>query len=140
MTVRITEAELARDIHAVPAKVQEGVEVIVEQDHRPLAVIKTPQGPGRKMEHGYYGANTAELKRKRRDYLDAVLAAIPVEPFTKDMAQTPARINGEAKRAGRVIPFPELRIGATALQLGHAVGTRNLRHFRMIPGPDVIQL
>jgi hypothetical protein len=31
MTVRITEAELARDIHAVLARVQEGVEVIVEQ-------------------------------------------------------------------------------------------------------------
>ncbi|MGO9254764.1 MAG: hypothetical protein ACLQU1_00450 [Bryobacteraceae bacterium] len=46
-TVRITEAELARDLHAVLAKVQEGVEVIVEQDHRPVAVIKTPQGPGR---------------------------------------------------------------------------------------------
>jgi antitoxin (DNA-binding transcriptional repressor) of toxin-antitoxin stability system len=46
-TVRITEAELARDIHAVLAKVQEGVEVIVEQDHRPVAVIKTPRGPGR---------------------------------------------------------------------------------------------
>jgi hypothetical protein len=25
------------------------VEVIVEQDHRPLATIKTPQGPGRKI-------------------------------------------------------------------------------------------
>jgi antitoxin (DNA-binding transcriptional repressor) of toxin-antitoxin stability system len=48
-TVRITEAELARDIHAVLAQVQEGVEVIVEQDHRPVAVIKTPQGPGRKI-------------------------------------------------------------------------------------------
>lgn len=47
MTVRITEAELARDIHAVLARVQEGVEVIVEQDHRPVAVIKTPQGTGR---------------------------------------------------------------------------------------------
>jgi hypothetical protein len=48
-TVRITEAELGRDIHAVLAKVQEGVEVIVEQDHRPVAVIKTTQGPGRKI-------------------------------------------------------------------------------------------
>ena len=46
-TVRITEAELARDIHAVLAKVQEGVEVIVEQDHRPVAVIRTPRRSGR---------------------------------------------------------------------------------------------
>jgi hypothetical protein len=30
-TVRISESELARDLHAVLAKVQSGVEVIVEQ-------------------------------------------------------------------------------------------------------------
>jgi antitoxin (DNA-binding transcriptional repressor) of toxin-antitoxin stability system len=47
MTVRITEAELARDTHAVLAKVREGVEVIVEQDHCPVAVIKTPKRAGR---------------------------------------------------------------------------------------------
>ena len=46
-TLRITEAELARDIHAVLAKVQEGAEVIVEQDHRPVAVIRTPLAKGR---------------------------------------------------------------------------------------------
>ena len=48
-TLRITEAELSRDIHAVLAQVREGAEVIVEQDHRPVAVIKTPQSPGRKI-------------------------------------------------------------------------------------------
>jgi antitoxin (DNA-binding transcriptional repressor) of toxin-antitoxin stability system len=48
-TVHITEAELAHDIHAVLAKVQEGVEVIVEQNHRPVAVIRMPEGPGRKI-------------------------------------------------------------------------------------------
>src|SRR5512141_2636223 len=48
-TLRITEAELARDLAGVLAKVREGLEVIVEQDHRPVAVIKTPQGPGRKL-------------------------------------------------------------------------------------------
>lgn len=41
MTLRLTEAELARDIHAVLARVrEEGLDVIVEQDHRPVAVIK----------------------------------------------------------------------------------------------------
>ena len=46
-TLRITEAELARDIHAVLAKVQTGVEVIVEQDHRTVATIKPPTRSGR---------------------------------------------------------------------------------------------
>lgn len=46
-TLRITEAELARDVHAVLSKVQEGMEVIVEEDHRPVAVIRTPIPQGR---------------------------------------------------------------------------------------------
>lgn len=46
-TVRITEAELARDLHAVLAKVRAGSEVIVEQEDRPVAVIRRPAGPGR---------------------------------------------------------------------------------------------
>lgn len=46
-TLRITEAELARDIHAVLAKVQEGMEVVVEQDHRAVATIRLPMRSGR---------------------------------------------------------------------------------------------
>jgi hypothetical protein len=34
-TVRMSESELARDLHAVLAQVQQGVEVVIEQDHRP---------------------------------------------------------------------------------------------------------
>ena len=61
-TVRITEAELVRDIRAVLAQVQEGVEVIVEQDHRPVALIKTPQGPGRKLSECIALAKAYEAK------------------------------------------------------------------------------
>jgi antitoxin (DNA-binding transcriptional repressor) of toxin-antitoxin stability system len=41
-TLRITEAELARDVYAILAKVQQGVEVVVERDNRPVAMIRTP--------------------------------------------------------------------------------------------------
>ena len=43
----MTEAELARDLHAVLARVQQGIEVIVEENHRPVAVIKPSQPAGR---------------------------------------------------------------------------------------------
>ena len=47
-TLRITEAELARDVRAVLAKVEDGSEVIIEQeDHRPVAVIRSPYRSGR---------------------------------------------------------------------------------------------
>ncbi len=49
MTLRITEAELARDIPGVLAKVQQGVEVVIEQDSRPVAVLKAPMVKGRKI-------------------------------------------------------------------------------------------
>lgn len=46
-SMRITEADLARDLHAVLAKVQQGVEVVIEQDHRPVAILRPPQRSGR---------------------------------------------------------------------------------------------
>src|SRR5437764_1157041 len=80
------------------------------------------------LEHGLHRANTVELMRRRRDYLNIVFAAIPVEPFSREMAQAAAKIDAEAKRIGLVIPFADLLIGSTALHFGYAVGTRNLRH------------
>jgi len=77
MTVRITEAELASDIHGVLAKVQEGVEVIVEQDHRPVAVIKTPQGPGRTI------SECIALARAYEEKLG--YAPVPDPDFAKDV-------------------------------------------------------
>jgi antitoxin (DNA-binding transcriptional repressor) of toxin-antitoxin stability system len=45
--IRITEAELAEDLHGVVDKVQQGVEILVEQDDRPVAVIRSPLPKGR---------------------------------------------------------------------------------------------
>ena len=47
MTMHMTEAELARDVHAVLEKVRQGVEVVIERDNRPVAVLKPPQVKGR---------------------------------------------------------------------------------------------
>lgn len=49
-TVRITEAELARDVRAVLEKIEWGNEVIIErEDHHPVAVMKQPRIVGRKI-------------------------------------------------------------------------------------------
>jgi antitoxin (DNA-binding transcriptional repressor) of toxin-antitoxin stability system len=74
-TVRITEAELAHDVHAVLEKVREGVEVIVEQDHRPVAVIKTPQAPGRKISECIALAKAHEQETGQAPTLDPDFAA-----------------------------------------------------------------
>jgi antitoxin (DNA-binding transcriptional repressor) of toxin-antitoxin stability system len=49
ITVRMTEAELARDVHAVLEKVRQGMEVVIEQDSCPVAVLKAPRVNGRKI-------------------------------------------------------------------------------------------
>jgi predicted nucleic acid-binding protein len=92
------------------------------------------------LEHGMHRTQTAEQARKRREYLDTVFAAIPVEPFTREMGQLAAKVDAEARQLGRTIPFADLLIGAAALHFGYAVGTRNLRHFQMVSNLAVIQL
>lgn len=45
--LHMTEGELARDLHAVLEKVRQGVEVVVEQDLQPVAIIRPPKRSGR---------------------------------------------------------------------------------------------
>ncbi len=56
------------------------------------------------------------------------------------MAQIAAKADAEARQLGRMIPFADLLIGATALHFGYSIGTRNLRHFQMVPNLSVIQI
>jgi len=41
--IHMTEAELARDLRSALAKVESGAEIVIERDHRPIAIIKTPK-------------------------------------------------------------------------------------------------
>ena len=50
MTLRLTAAELTRDLHAIIIQVRDGgLEVIVEEGEQAVAVIRAPEGPGRKL-------------------------------------------------------------------------------------------
>jgi len=48
--VRMTDAEVASNFAAVLEKLKQGAEVVVEQNHRPVAVIKPLTGPGRPID------------------------------------------------------------------------------------------
>jgi hypothetical protein len=80
MTLRITEAELVRDVRAVLDKIERGNEVIIErEDHRPLAVMKQPQPVGRKISECIALAKAYEEKLG--------YAPIPDEDFAKDVQE-----------------------------------------------------
>jgi antitoxin (DNA-binding transcriptional repressor) of toxin-antitoxin stability system len=81
--VHITEAEAARDFHAVLKRVREGTEVVIDEDDRPVAVIRTPQGPGRSLDEaiaiaeafeshlGYAPVPDADFARDVQEGIDA---------------------------------------------------------------------
>ena len=47
----MSESELARDLHPALARVREGTEIVIEQNDRPVAVLRPspPTHPGRKL-------------------------------------------------------------------------------------------
>ena len=92
------------------------------------------------LEHGWHRAVTPESALKRRQYIDELLSAIPTEPFTHEMGVLGARIDADLRKSGFTMPTSDLLPGITALYLGYDVGTRNVRHFRTIPGLNVIIL
>ena len=51
------------------------------------------------LEHGLHRASTTELAQKRRDYLDTVFAAIPVEPLTRRLGNRAGRTVGSINRS-----------------------------------------
>ena len=127
--------------------------IVAEREARPvsslLAALQQQHGENEivlssitvvELEHGLHRAQTAEQAQNRRNYLDTVFAAIPVESFSREMAQIAAKVDADARKTGKVIPFSDLLIGATALHHGYAVGTRNLRHFQMIPNLAVLSV
>ena len=77
--VHMTEAEVTKNFAAVLEKLRPGAEVVVEQDHSPVAIISPLKGPGRPIDecialtkaHGS-GATLEEIIAERKP-LDAAV-------------------------------------------------------------------
>lgn len=48
--VHMSEAEVAKNFAAALEKVRQGAEIVIEQDHHPVAVITPLKGPGRPID------------------------------------------------------------------------------------------
>lgn len=88
--------------------------------------------------HGLYRGDSDVRRQRRRNFLAAIVAELQVYAYTQEIAEIAGRIDGEQTARGNPIHFPDLLIGATAISLGFSVLTANERHFRLIPGLDVI--
>lgn len=85
-TVRMTDSDVANNFAAVLQKIREGIEVVVEQNHRPVALIRSPLPQGRLL------SECIALAEARGT------TAVPDDGFMKDVAE------GIAERSKPWIP------------------------------------
>ena len=88
--------------------------------------------------HGVERA-TAPHRAKREQYLQTVLAPLPIIPYTEQTAREHARIWAELEAAGKRIGYYDLIVAATALERGSDVATFNRKHFDLVSGLNVIE-
>lgn len=92
------------------------------------------------LAHGVYRANSIERSGRRRRFVDGLIAQVPIHPITERTAEIIARVDADQAARGINLPLADLIIGATAIELGYAVATRNLRDLNRIPGLRLVQL
>jgi len=88
----------------------------------------------------WHGVERAEGRQRatRERYLQAILAVLPIVPYTEAIAYVHARLSTQLQSAGTKIGFYDLIVAATALERGCEVATFNTRHFGLVPGLNVI--
>jgi tRNA(fMet)-specific endonuclease VapC len=87
---------------------------------------------------GVHRANTEERKRRRSDFVEAVISAVEVLDFTLECARTHAALFADLAKKGQLIGAHDLIIAATARHHDMPILTDNLEEFSRIPGLRVI--
>lgn len=90
------------------------------------------------LAHGAVRADTLSRRASRQVFIHELMAVIPALPVTASAALKAGEIDGSNKSRGILLPFADLLIGVTALDLGYRVATANLRHFQLIPGLGIV--
>ena len=85
--------------------------------------------------HGVERA-TAKHEGKRQQYLQNILDALPIIPYTEETAYEHAHIWSELEASGKPIGYYDLIVATTARERGSAVATFNRRHFTPGAGID----
>jgi tRNA(fMet)-specific endonuclease VapC len=88
--------------------------------------------------HGVERAAGAH-KTRRLQYLQTILASLPVIPYTEQTAYEHARIWAELESSGEMIGYYDIIVAATALDRGSVVATFNQRHFARVKALMIIE-
>jgi tRNA(fMet)-specific endonuclease VapC len=84
--------------------------------------------------HGVHRAGDPRRQARRAQFVEAILARLPVVEFGLEAARTHAQLWAEPVTRGRAVGAHDLLIGATAIAMDFQVATANARDFGRIPG------
>lgn len=91
------------------------------------------------MLEGVHRQSGAVSRARTQRFVDQLLQRLPVVPFDLDVARVHALLSADLGAAGTPVGAHDLLIAATAVHLGAAVATRDLRSFPKIRGLDVLR-
>lgn len=88
--------------------------------------------------HGVHRLTSAVHRARAHALVEQLISRLPVVAFDLDVARVHAMLSAELRSKGTAIGAHDLLIAATAVHIGAAVATRDLRSFPKISGLDVL--
>jgi tRNA(fMet)-specific endonuclease VapC len=106
-----------------------------------MQVDKDPQLAAITVAELWHGVEraTGTYRPRREAYLQLIVEALPIIPYTETTALEHARLWAALEASGKMIGFYDLIVAATAIEGGNAVATFNTRHFSQVRGLKVIE-
>jgi tRNA(fMet)-specific endonuclease VapC len=89
---------------------------------------------------GVERADTAERRARREEFVEAMLARIPIRPFNLPEARLYALHFADLCRRGEKIGDRDLQIAVTALNYGCDLATLNADEFRRVNGLTLVDV
>ena len=85
-------------------------------------------------------AREESTRRLRGRFISDLRSQLPVYPISAEIAFEAGMLNGQLRAVGVTLGLADLLIGVTALHHGHGVLTSNVKHFKAVPGLEVVGL
>lgn len=92
------------------------------------------------LAYGVARAKPERFRQQRERFLERVIDAFPAVPVDTAVALRAGKLNGDLHSQGFSIALADAIIVATALHVGYAVATFNVKHFKLVPGLEVVEL
>lgn len=90
--------------------------------------------------HGVHRAKSAAARTQRSQYVESILANIPVLPFGLKEARVHAGLWAALASKGHLISAHDMLIAATALAMNSKVATFNKEEFRRVPRLSLVSI